>query len=164
MKLSEMGEFAVLEEVIFTAARKYSSDAALGDDCGFVEVGGKVVAVSADVGPRLLVQQLPGHERDYESAGWHAVVTTASDIATAGATPWFLVDTIDAPADLDVEHLRAFVDGYFKASTAFGFVTAGGDIRQGPTLAARVFGTGLVDHGRRIGRAGACPGDRLVVV
>src|SRR6185503_581977 len=85
--LSDLGEFALLERVVFPAARRWGVDGELGDDCGFVAIGDALLAVSADVGPRPLVQQLPGHERDYEASGWHAAVTTASDLATAAARP-----------------------------------------------------------------------------
>lgn len=162
--LAELGEFAVLEKVILSTAAKYGSDGRLGDDCVFVDVGDITLAVSADVGPRPLVQQLKGYEHDHEAAGWHAAVATVSDIATSGAAPMFLVNTIDAPPDLPAEALRQFVDGYFRACHAFGFTNAGGDIRQGATLTARVFGAGLVDHGERIGRSGATAGDRLVLI
>lgn len=54
--------------------------------------------------------------------------------------------------------------GYFRALTSFGFRNGGGDLRHGPNLLARVFGVGLVEHGRRIGRSGATPGDHLVVI
>ena len=162
--LRDVGEFALLESVVFPMARRYGVDADLGDDCGFVEIGGALIAVSADAGPRPLVQQLSGHETDYEAAGWHAVVATASDIATAGAKPLFLVDTIDAPPDLPVPFLQAFMDGYFRACAEFGFQTVGGDIRQGSVLTARVFGVGLVEHGARIGRRSAAPGDHVVLI
>lgn len=162
--LADLGEFAVLERVIFPAAHRWQTDNGLGDDCGFMEIGGTLLAVSADVGPRPLVHQLPGYEHDFEAAGWHAVVTTASDIASAAARPLFLVDTIDAPADMRVAELDQFVEGYFRASSTFGFQTLGGDLRQGSTLSARVFGVGNVTHGRRIGRTGARPGDHLVLL
>jgi len=163
--LTDVGEFALLDNILFPAAfRAGVGGETLGDDCAFLELGDKVIAVSADVGPRPLVQQLSGHERDFAAAGWHAVVATASDIATAAAKPWFLVDTIDAPPDLPVEHLEEFVDGYFSACAAHGFKTAGGDLRQGSSLVARVFGVGLVEHRRRIGRTGAAVGDHLVLL
>lgn len=164
MTLRDMGEFDVIDNVILKAASRAGLGHTLGDDCGFVQVGDSLVAVSADVGPRPLIQELQGHNNDLAAAGWHAVVATASDIATAGAKPICLVDTIDAPPELDAHELEAFMEGYFAACREFGFDVGGGDIRQGESLVARVFGMGLVEHGERIGRGSVKPGHRMALI
>src|SRR5262245_7382870 len=91
-QLKDLGEFAVLEQVIFPIAQRFEPTTSVGDDCAFVDVGDKLIAISADVGPRPLVQQLVGYEKDQQAAGWHAVVATASDIATAAAAPLVLTN------------------------------------------------------------------------
>lgn len=162
--LEDIGEFRLIEEILLPLARRFESETLIGDDCAFIPTHGGVLAVTADVGPTPLVQRLPFYEQDMESAGWHAVVTTASDIASAGATPLFLTNCIDAPPNLLITTFEQFMDGYFRACAHFGFRNAGGDIRQGPTLSARVFGVGTVQNDQHIGRGGATPGDHLVVI
>ena len=162
--LAELGEFRVLEEVVLPLARSADVLTHVGDDCAFVEAGGDILAVTADVGPRPLIRSLTQHRDDWEAAGWLAVVATASDVASAGAKPLLLTNCVDAPADLTVDVLARFMSGYFRAMAEFGFRNGGGDLRQGPVLAARVFGVGLLGGIRRIGRSGARPGDRLVVI
>lgn len=164
LTLQDIGELRLIDEIILPLARKYGTENQLGDDCSFVDITNGVLAVTADVGPRPLVQSLKYYVDDFEAAGWHAVVTTASDVASAGALPLFLTNCVDAPPDLPVTTIQRFMEGYFSACSTFGFRNAGGDVRQGPTLAARVFGAGKVQHDKRIGRFGVEKGDHLVVV
>jgi thiamine-monophosphate kinase len=161
--LAQLGELRLIDEVILPIARAHDMATEAGDDCAYIEANG-VLAVTADVGPKPLLHALPGYGADLEAAGWLAVVATASDVATAGAEPLFLTNCIDAPPELTVGELRRFLDGYFQACAAFGFRNGGGDVRHGPKLAARVFGAGLCRHGRRPGRAGVQPGDRLALI
>lgn len=163
MTLGELGELRLIEEVILPVARQYDADTHAGDDCAYLAANG-VLAVTADVGPKPLLHALPGYESDHEAAGWMAVVATASDVATAGAAPLFLTNCIDASPDLTIGEFRQFIKGYFAACTAFGFRNGGGDVRHGPKLVARVFGAGLCEHGKRIGRGGMKPGDRLALI
>ena len=162
--LGEVGEFQLLSEVVFGQAAKHGVAEDLGDDCGFLNIGSATIAASADAGPKPLVQQLPGHENDFEAAGWHALVATASDIASAGARPLFVLNTVEAPVDLAVSALESYMNGFFAACAAFGFRALGGDLRQGSELGISVFGVGEVEHRSRIGRRGAEVGDHIVVL
>lgn len=162
--LAEIGELRLIEEVILPMARSFDQATGAGDDCAFIQVGEHILAATGDVGPRPVIQNLAAHREDWEAAGWLAVVATASDVASAAAKPLFLTNCIDAPPDLRVEALTSFMQGYFRALSSFGFRNGGGDLRHGPNLMARVFGVGLVEHGRRIGRSGAAPGDHLVAI
>ena len=161
--LGELGEMRLIEEVISPIARRYEAETLIGDDCAYIEVGAKMLAVSADVGPNPLIRALPGYEDDLEAAGWLAAVATASDVATAGARPLFLANCIDAPPETSVEDFSTYIDGYFRACSTLGFRNAGGDVRHGPKLAIRVFGAGAVE-GRAIGRGGVCVGDHIVAI
>jgi thiamine-monophosphate kinase len=151
-------------DVVLPLARAADKLTQVGDDCTFIETGGDILAVTADVGPRPLIRSLAAHRDDWEASGWLAVVATASDVATAGAKPLLLANCTDAPANLGVDVLTQFMRGYFAAMVEFGFRNGGGDIRQGPVLAARVFGAGTLVGARRVGRGGARAGDRLVVI
>ena len=163
-RLDSLGEFRILSEILFPLAGALGTDPVLGDDCGFISVGGVTLAVSGDVGPAPLLWQLPGHSDDYFAAGWLAAVATASDIATAGATPLFMMDLIDAPGSARTEVLSEYAEGYFAACRRFGFICLGGDLRQGPTLAMRTVGAGIVGNGVQIGRTGVRPDDVFVLL
>ncbi len=163
-RLSDLGEFRILSEVLLPAAREREIGDGVGDDCGFIELGDTLLAISADAGPRPLVWELPGQSDDYAAFGWHAAVATISDLATAGASPAFLVDTIAAPGDLPVGAFRELAGGFFDACREFNFQCLGGDLREAPGLRFNVFGVGIVEHGVRIGRDGMRVGDRVVVI
>lgn len=163
-RLADIGEFGLIERVVLPLAKRADDLTQVGDDCAFIEAGNETLVVTADVGPRPLIRSLAAYRDDWEASGWLAVVATASDVASAGARPLMLTNCVDAPADLEVAVLERFMEGYFKALNAFGFRNGGGDLRHGPELAARVFGVGTLGGVRRIGRSGARPGDRLVVV
>lgn len=164
LRLADLGEFALIKRVVLPLAQAADGLTQVGDDCAFVEAGNETLVVTADVGPRPLIRSLEAYREDWEASGWLAVVATASDIASAGAKPLLLTNCVDAPADLAVDVLEQFMRGYFRALEEFGFRNGGGDLRHGPELAARVFGVGTLGGLRRIGRAGARPGDRLVVI
>jgi thiamine-monophosphate kinase len=163
-RLHDVGEFNLLSSVLFPAIGRHMPASDVGDDCGFVEVGNALLAVSADAGPRPLIFELHGHERDFRAAGWHAAVATASDIATAGATPLFLVDAVEAPRDLEIDAFTEFMDGFLSACAEFGFGCVGGDVREAAELRMTVFGVGVVEHGARVGRSGMRVGDHLVLL
>lgn len=162
--LADFGELRLIDEIILPMAREFDLSTRSGDDCAYIEVGEKLLAATGDVGPRPVIQNLAAHREDWEAAGWLAVVATASDVASAAAKPLFMTNCIDAPPDLPVNALKSFMQGYFCALSAFGFRNGGGDLRHGPSLLARVFGVGVVEHGRRIGRSGTSQGDALVVI
>lgn len=162
--LADLGELRLIEEVVLPLAREFDVVTGVGDDCAYLRADGRTLAVTADSGPKPLLQSLPGYERDLEAAGWLAVVATASDVATTGAKPFFLTNCIDAPPDLLVTDFTVFLRGYFKACAAFGFRNGGGDVRHGPSLSIRVFGAGTCEHDYLIGRGGVVDGDRLAIV
>lgn len=162
--LEDFGELRLIEEVILPIAREFDVMTTAGDDCAYLSSSSATLAVTADVGPKPLLHNLETFENDYEAAGWLAVVATASDVATAGAKPFFLTNCIDAPPTFLVRDFELFLRGYFSACSEFGFLNGGGDVRHGPTLSIRVFGAGQCEHSHRIGRAGAQQGDHLVLL
>ena len=162
--LRDVGELRLIEELVLPLARAHDAQTDAGDDCAYLPTVAGTLAVTADVGPKPLLQSIPGYENDHYAAGWMAVVATASDIATAGAKPFFLTNCIDAPSTLLVGELEDFLTGYFEASREFGFRNGGGDLRHGTSLTARVFGTGICREKRQPDRSSMKPGDNIVVV
>src|SRR5208283_3466775 len=162
--LQDFGELRLVEEVVLPIAREFDLETRAGDDCAYICANGEVLAVTADVGPKPLLNSLPGYEDDLEAAGWLAVVATASDIASAGARPLFLTNCIDAPPRMLVADFASYLKGYFKACAELGFRNGGGDIRQGPRLSIRVFAAGICVSPYRIGRGGVAPDDLLILI
>jgi thiamine-monophosphate kinase len=161
--LQDVGEFWLIDRIIMPLAQRCDKQTETGNDCALIPVSECLLAITADVGPKPLLNRLKGFENDLEAWGWLSVVASASDIATSGARPFFLTNCIDAPTDLPIDKLERFLLGYFDACSEFGFKNGGGDLRQGPELAMRVFATGICSKSHMIGR-NATIGNILYVI
>jgi thiamine-monophosphate kinase len=93
----------------------------------------------------------------WRDLGWRAAAVNLSDLAASGATPEALLVTLVAPGSTSMEDVVELYEGLSEA----GVPVAGGDTTQGPALIVSV--TALGRSARVPGRAGAQPGDALVV-
>jgi thiamine-monophosphate kinase len=89
--------------------------------------------------------------------GWRAAAVNLSDLAASGAVPEALLVTLVAPDSTRV----ADVVELYRGLAETGVPVVGGDTTQGPALVVAV--TALGSSARVPGRAGARPGDALVV-
>jgi thiamine-monophosphate kinase len=147
MRLSQVGESGLLAEL---------------------ERRGLIVGVehdAAQLAPDLVVTQdalVEGVHFRFDLLTWHelghrAAAVNISDLAASGATPEALVVTLAAPPETTLEHVVELYEGLAEA----GVRVVGGDTTASPVL---VLGVTAIGRSRRIpGRAGALPGDLLVV-
>lgn len=84
-----------------------------------------------------------------------------SDLAAMGARPRWALLALTLPG-IDSDWTDAFLDGFLDALTRAGAFLVGGNLARGP-LNVCVQLLGDVPAGRAVTRAGARPGDRLVV-
>jgi thiamine-monophosphate kinase len=98
---------------------------------------------------------------DPEDWGWKAVAVNVSDLAAMGAVARWLVLALTVPDAAVVATLERVYAGIGEACGAFGVALAGGDTSAGPALSLAVTALGEADQ--VVTRAGARPGDRLVV-
>jgi thiamine-monophosphate kinase len=89
--------------------------------------------------------------------GYKAAAVNLSDLSASGAAPRGLVVSLSAPADTAVEDVLALYEGLNEP----GVEVVGGDTTRGDRLYLTV--TALGRSARVPGRAGARPGDLLVV-
>jgi len=146
VRLSEIGEFGFLAELERRGlARTIEHDAAVVD--------GLVVTQDA------LIESV--HFRldwiSFRELGFRAAAVNLSDLAASGATPSALVVSLGAPADTEVDDLLQLYEGIAEAGVA----VVGGDTTRAESLVLSVTALGQSD--RVPGRAGAVPGDILVV-
>ncbi len=146
MRLSEVGELGLLAELERRGlARGIEHDAA--------RVGELVVTQDALVeGVHFRLDWISWRE-----VGWRAAVANLSDLAASGAEPMGLIVTLATPGDTRVEDVIELYEGI--AETAVPVV--GGDTTSASQLVLSVTAVGRSD--RVPGRAGARPGDLLVV-
>jgi thiamine-monophosphate kinase len=98
---------------------------------------------------------------DPEDWGWKAVAVNLSDIAAMGAEARWLVVAMTLPPETGTALLDRVYAGLRAACLAFAVGLAGGDTSAGPVLSLAV--TAIGEAERVVTRAGARPGDRLVV-
>ena len=147
MRLSELGELGLLEEL-----EERGLAARIGDDAARL-AGGLVVTQDA------LVEGV--HFRldwtSWRDLGYKAAAVNVSDLSASGARPFALVVSLGAPPDTLLEDVLELYAGLNEA----GVEIVGGDTTRAERLYLSV--TALGRSERVPGRAGAAPGDLLVV-
>jgi thiamine-monophosphate kinase len=146
MKLAEAGELGLLAELEARGlAQTIEHDAA--------EVCGLVVTQDALVeGVHFRLDWI-----SWRDLGWRAAAVSLSDLAASGAEPKALVVTLGATGDTRVDDVLDLYEGIAET----GVPVVGGDTTAAPQLVLSVAALGRAD--RVPGRAGARPGDLLVV-
>jgi thiamine-monophosphate kinase len=147
MRLSELGEAGLLAELERRGlARHIENDAAQFD-------GGLVVTQDALVeGVHFRLDWIP-----WRDLGWRAAAVNLSDLAASGADPEGLIVSLAAPRDTSVDDIFEFYEGIAETAVA----VVGGDTAEADRLTLSVTAVGR--SARVPGRAGARPGDSLVV-
>jgi thiamine-monophosphate kinase len=147
MRLSELGELGLLAELERRGlAHRIEHDAAELD-------GGVVVTQDA------LVERV--HFRldwmTWRDLGWRAAAVNLSDLAASGADPDGLIVSLAAPGETRVEDVLELYEGMAET----GVPVLGGDTSAADLLVLSVTALGRAE--RVPGRAGAQPGDHIVV-
>lgn len=147
MKLSRIGEIGLLAEL-----ERRGLIAAVEHDAAQLE-GGLVVTQDALVeGVHFRLDWLSWRE-----LGFRAAAVNLSDLAASGAQPDALIVTLAAPASTEADDVFALYEGLAEA----GVRVVGGDTSSAPQVVLSVTAIG---RAKRVpGRAGARPGDALVV-
>ena len=130
MKLSELGEFGLIERI---QARFRTPDGVtgIGDDCAVLPQNtGRNTLVSTDMlveGTHFLRNDIPPYD-----LGWKSAAVNLSDVAAMGGKPTGTFLSLALPADLDTDWIDAFMHGYADLSERFGTPLLGGDTTASP--------------------------------
>jgi thiamine-monophosphate kinase len=132
-----------------------------GDDAAVVAAPDNRVVVTTD-----LVVEGRHFRRDWSppyDVGRRAAARSLADIAAMGARPTAIVVALAAPGDLPLEWADGLADGLRDECALVGAVVVGGDVSAHSVVTLAV--TALGDLGGRapVRRAGARPGDVVVV-
>jgi thiamine-monophosphate kinase len=146
MELSQLGEFGLLEELERRGlAQAIEHDAAVVD--------GLVLTQDALVeGVHFRLDWI-----SWRDLGWRAAAVNISDLAASGAEPEGLIVSLAAPGRTRVEDVLELYEGIAET----GVPVVGGDTARSDLLMLSVTAFGRSE--RVPGRAGARPGDLLVV-
>ena len=147
MRLSELGEFGLLAELERRGLVR-------GQDAeGAVLAGGVVVTQDTLVeGVHFRPEWIP-----WPDLGYKAAAVNLSDLAALGAEPEALLVSMALPPEMDSSDIVGLYEGLAEP----GIPLAGGDTTRAERLTLTVTAVGRSE--RVPGRAGAVPGDVLVV-
>jgi len=164
-RLDDVGEWGLLARLPALLPRE-PRWVAVGrgrDDCAVLNLGGRErLLLTCDV-------QLEG--RHFRRAwmpprmlGRRAASVNLSDVAAMGGRPRAALVSLLLPADLDVRYFDAVMRGVGERLHTFGAAVVGGNLAQSARfIAVDVALLGTVAPDRFVQRAGARPGDRILV-
>jgi len=159
MKVAQIGELALLEELAAWVPGGSRVLLGLGDDCAAVSLRGKALLTTDS-----LVEGVH-FERSWASPaalGRKAFTVNASDIAAMGGAPAFALLSLGLPADFPVADLREFFRAFVAEAGACGAALVGGNLSAAPCLVISATVVGDAPYGA-ITRAGMRVGDELYV-
>ena len=161
--VSDAGEFGLIARIVARLAAGTNAGVVVGpgDDAAVVASPDGRVVVTTD-----LVVEGRHFRREWSSAydvGRRAAARSLADIAAMGARPTAIVVGLATPPDLPLEWADGLADGLVDECGLVGAAVVGGDVSADDHVVLAV--TALGDLGGRepVRRAGAVPGDVVVV-
>ncbi len=157
MKLSQLGEFGLIELIKKIPAKRKDTILGIGDDCALV---GDIL-VTTDT----LVENT--HFRlkktSFYDLGYYSLFINVSDIAAMGGTPTHAFVTIGAPGKTNVKSIQQLYKGINALAGKLNIDIAGGDTVSSNKLIVSITLLGKIDKKYLMTRAGAKVGDLILV-
>ena len=154
------------DELVATLRRLLSEEApgvrvGPGDDAAVVDVGGQTAVLTAD----MLVEGVHFDRSTISprDLGYKAIVVNVSDVAAMGGSPRYGLVSLGLPSDVDAAWVVELYGGVRDAAAEYALAVVGGDTSRADRVVVAVAMTGEVGKGAAVTRAGARPGDRIVV-
>jgi len=166
-QVRDIGEFDLIhrltEALPLDARQSDDVELGIGDDAAiWSPASGRSIVITTDA----LIEGV--HFRldwtDWASLGHKMLAVNLSDVAAMGASPRIATVVLGLTGDELVSDLESLYAGAGSLAAAYGVVIAGGDVVRVPhdiTLSVTLLGD--VSHGHAMTRAGAQPGDLIVV-
>ena len=163
MKLGDLGEDRLLNELLPHLASGTAVVAGPGDDCAVVETQdrGKLLVLKTDCvveGVHFLRGTVA------LDVGWKAMMRPLSDFAATSAVPQFALITLMLSEETDVVWVKQLYQGLRTAADRFRVSIVGGETSNTPgAIAISASVIGFVEPDRWVSRGGGKPGDDLFV-
>jgi thiamine-monophosphate kinase len=163
MKLRDLGEDRLLDELLSRLHLGKAVVAGPGDDCAVVATNdrGRLLVLKTDSvveGIHFL------RSANAVDVGWKAVMRPLSDFAATSAVPQFALITAIAPEQTEVRWMKEFYRGLRRAAKRFDVSIVGGETSStsGPVAISTAV-AGFVENDRWMSRRGGKRGDDLFV-
>ena len=163
LKLSDLGEEALVARLTRGLPRNAALLAGPGDDCAVV--GRRSDGVWTLLKTDCVIEGVHFEAAaDFARVGWKALARNISDIAAMGGEPEHALVTVALPSHMDVAKADALYVGLRRCAKMFGVSIAGGETARSPgPVFVSIALTGRVERGRCVMRSGGKPGDALYV-
>jgi thiamine-monophosphate kinase len=162
MKLTEIGEFAVIATIKEMAAAGPGIIKGIGDDAAILRPSpGMVSLVTTD----LLLEGVHFNLdfTDPYRLGKKAVAVNLSDMAACGGIPTAFLVSLAAPVKTEMAFVRSLYQGMLEQAQEFKMPLAGGDTSRGERLLIAITLIGEAEEAKVIYRSGARKGDLIFV-
>jgi thiamine-monophosphate kinase len=154
------------DQLVAAIRRVLSGDApgvviSVGDDAAVVEGGRHQQVLTTDMlveGVHFELETTSAHD-----LGFKAVVVNVSDVAAMGGSPRYGLASVGVSEAIEAPWIMELYGGMREAADEYAMALVGGDTSRADRLILSVTVVGEVAAGRAVTRAGARPGDRLVV-
>ena len=153
----ELGYFN-REQRLIEDLKSIVGDKFLGDDCAYVNGGLLLTTDTLLEGTHFLLELSTLFD-----IGWKAMATNLSGIAAMAGQPRFALSALTVPASMSRRHFRELNRGIADCARLFDVTVVGGDITSGPLLSITITIIGKTHEYGYLTRAGAKPGDVIVV-
>jgi len=160
MKLSQLGEFGLIETIRAATPKGRGVRLGIGDDAAWVEHPGRSSLITAD----LLIEGVHFDLRwtTLFDLGFKSLAVNLSDIAAMGGVPAYLILSLGIPADFDSKQIAEFYRGIGSLAAPSGVALIGGDTNLAEKFLISVCVLGHAPY-RPIPRSGARVGDDIYV-
>jgi thiamine-monophosphate kinase len=163
MKLGDLGEDRLLDQLLPRLSLKNAAVVGPGDDCAVVEMHDrrKLLVLKTDCVVEG-VHFLRG--TNALDVGWKAMMRPLSDFAATSAVPQFALVTLMAPEQTEVTWVKELYRGLHRATKRFEVGIVGGETSGTPgPIAISTSVVGFVERDRCVSRRGGKVGDDLFV-
>ncbi len=164
MKLGDLGEDQLLDQLLPRLLSAKTVAMALGDDCAVIERAQdrrELLVLKTDCVVEG-VHFLRG--TNASDVGWKAMMRPLSDFAATSAVPQFALITLMAPEQTEVAWVKELYRGLRRAAKRFEVSIVGGETSSTPgPIAVSTSVVGLVERDRWVSRRGGKTGDDLFV-
>jgi thiamine-monophosphate kinase len=162
MRVSAIGEFALIERIRRMLPKPHDTLLGIGDDCAVLRpTADRDLLLTTD----LLVDGVDFTRQTITPfrLGRKAMGVNLSDIAAMGGLPRAALVTLAIPPDEEIEFVDELYRGLQEEGAQFAVEVIGGDLSASSTLMIGVTLVGDVEVGKAVTRSGAIPGEQIWV-
>jgi thiamine-monophosphate kinase len=160
MRLSELGEFGLIERIRKTTPKGPGVRIGIGDDAAWLECKNRSFLITSD----LLIEGIHFDLRwtSFYELGYKTLAVNVSDIAAMGGRPTYLTISMGIPVNSSTKKVEDFFRGIRALGSQTGVTLVGGDTSAARLVFVSASLIGQAPFGA-ITRAGAKEGDDIYV-